>query len=225
MTELEVFKILENQIYQIFEKKDKPVRVAINGIEGTGKTKFAKKLVEYLGGNRKDVYHIPIDGFHFDKEYRYRQGRDSGLGYFEDAYDEIGFINKVLISSQKEPAMITKATHNVETNQYININPIIISDNSILITDGAYLFKPIFLDYFDYLIYLKTSFEIALNRAIKRDTTKLGGLKNTAQLYRNRYHKASKIYIEKHNPEQLADCIINNTNFQDLKIENYKKTY
>lgn len=44
MTEQETFELIKGNILLIQENKRKPVRIAINGIEGTGKTEMAKKI-------------------------------------------------------------------------------------------------------------------------------------------------------------------------------------
>ena len=91
--------------------------------------------------------------------------------------------------------------------------------NSIIITDGAYLFKPIYKEYWDLKIYLKTEFNIALKRGIERDLQQFGHFEHAKEKYEKRYHLASKIYILENNPENEADIIINNSNFENLIIE------
>lgn len=106
----------------------------------------------------------------------------------------------------------------METYEYLNLEPIKITNETILITDGAYLFKPNYKTHWDLKIYLKTDFQTALLRGMKRDVKLLGGLKETKEKYDNRYHKASKIYINENRPEEVADIVIDNTEFEDLKI-------
>ncbi len=77
MTESEVFKVLEEKIIEIQNRKNKVVRVGINGIEGTGKTVFCNNLILFLRKNGLDAIHVSIEGFHNTKEVRYKQGRNS----------------------------------------------------------------------------------------------------------------------------------------------------
>lgn len=67
MSEKEVFELVKKNILIILEKKNKPVRVAINGIEGTGKTVFAKRLTDFLISQNFNAIHVSIDGFHFNR--------------------------------------------------------------------------------------------------------------------------------------------------------------
>ncbi|UWX56357.1 hypothetical protein NYZ99_09215 [Maribacter litopenaei] len=218
MSEKETFELITNRILSIQKDKRKPVRIAINGIEGTGKTVMAEKLTEYLNSKNIRAIQVSIDGFHFNKEVRYKQGRDSAKGYYEDSYDEIAFVEKVLKSSQSEFPNYTSATHDLETDEYLNLEPIELENNTVLITDGAYLFKPNYRTHWDLKIYLKTSFEIAMKRGIERDKNSLGGIDLTKEKYEKRYHKSSRMYLNENEPEKIADIIIDNSDFNNLKI-------
>jgi len=218
MNEKETLELIKNSVLSIGERKSKPIRVAINGIEGTGKTVYANKLAKYLNSENINAIQVSIDGFHYNKEVRYKQGRDSAKGYYEDSYDEIAFVEKVLESSQSEIPNITKATHNLETDKYLNLRPTEIDNKTVLITDGAYLYKPNYRNHWDLKIYLKTSFEIAMRRGIERDKSSLGGIELTKEKYEKRYHKSSRIYLTENEPEKIADIIIDNSDFNNLKL-------
>lgn len=219
LSEEQIFSLILSLLNKISSKKDTPIRVAINGIEGTGKTTFAMKFHNFLNQEKIfDPVHVSIDGFHFNKQHRYQQGRDSAKGYYEDCYDEKSFVEKVLLFSQTNPFQYIPATHDLETDEYLNLSPIEISSNSVLITDGAYLFKENYRDHWDLKIYLKTDFDTARERGVKRDMENLGGKESTEQKYLDRYHAASQMYIQENNPESLADIVIDNTNFDRLKI-------
>lgn len=217
MTPLESFQLIHRAIQ--VNRKTKPLRVAINGIEGTGKTTFAEHLVDYFNSVGESALHVSIDGFHFNKERRYRQGRDSAIGYYEDSYDEKGFVEKVLLASQEEIPTITSATHDLETDEYLDLDPIQIPNNTILVTDGSYLFKPTYRNHWDLKIYLSTDFETALERGAKRDAQSLGGFDAAKEKFMQRYHASSKRYIQENTPKKIADIILNNTDFSNLIVE------
>jgi uridine kinase len=219
MTETAVFEQLKNRILEIQQQKQKVVRVGINGIEGTGKTVFCTKLTHYLVTHQLNAIPVSIDGYHNTKEIRYQQGRDSAKGYYEDGYSENEFVEKVLKSSQNPNPNYTAMVHDLETDEILHLEPETLSENAIILTDGAYLFKDIYFPYWDLKIYLKTDFETAAKRGINRDLEQLGGFEKAKEKYDNRYHLASKMYMEVNNPENKADIIINNSNFDDLIIE------
>ena len=214
----EINKIVANRITEIQSIKQKPVRVAINGIEGTGKTVFAERLTLFLMNNNVEAKHVSIDGFHFNKKTRYIQGRNSAIGYYENSYDEVSFVNHVLKSSQLPAPTYVTATHDLESDQYLELKPIAISDKSVIITDGAYLFKPAYRPHWDLKIYLKTSFDIALQRGVERDHALFGGHAAAREKFKDRYHQASRLYIVENDPESCANIVIENTDFYNMKL-------
>ena len=115
--------------------------------------------------------------------------------------------------------MLQKDTWKMLTDELLYPEPIKLTPTSVLLTDGAYLFKDIFLPYWDLKIYLKTDFQVALQRGIERDAAILGGVEQAKEKYKNRYHLASAMYIHACAPETKADIIINNTDFENLVIE------
>ena len=213
MTHHELFELIRGMLNSKFAQRTKPLRVAVNGIEGVGKTYFAKDLVRHLNDNGQTAIHVTIDGFHHPKKIRYRQGRDSANGYYEDSYNEAAFVEKVLKASQDDPPQITRAIHDLDTDEILALSPLTIRSDSILVTDGAYLFKPVYLPHWDFKIYLKTDFDTALERGIKRDEDLLGGKEAAREKFQLRYHKASEIYLEEINPVSLSDMVIDNTDF------------
>jgi uridine kinase len=218
MKEQEVFHIIREKIIEIQQLKLKVVRVGINGVEGTGKTVFCEKFTKYLNENGQRAIQITIDGFHNPKVIRYKKGRNSAIGYYEDAYNEKAFVDYVLISSQKEQPFYVAQIHNLETDEQVIPIKKELTNQHILLTDGAYLFKKNYKEHWDIKIYLQTDFTTALKRGIQRDFDLLGGLEATKYKYDNRYHKASKIYIEENRPTEIADIIIDNTDFENLLL-------
>lgn len=59
-----------------------PLRVAIDGIDGAGKTTLADELAEPIRGLGREVIRASVDSFHHPREIRYRRGRLSPEGYF-----------------------------------------------------------------------------------------------------------------------------------------------
>jgi uridine kinase len=218
MTHTQVFEQLHSKIIALQSYKKEVLRVAINGIEGSGKTTFCKAFAEFLNSQNIKTIHISIDEFHHPRKIRFRQGRDSAKGYYEDAYNEDFFVDNVLKSSQQNHPTIIAKYHDLETDKILSENPIEISKNTIILTDGAYLFKDIYVDHWDLKIYLKVDFEIAMKRGIERDKESLGGVENATLKYENRYHQASRMYMEEFDPISKADIAIDNNNFEDLII-------
>jgi len=63
-----------------------PTRVAIDGVDGVGKTSLAEELVAPLARKGREVVRASVDGFHRPRAARYLRGRDSAEGYFLDSF-------------------------------------------------------------------------------------------------------------------------------------------
>ena len=185
---------------------------------------MAEKLTSYLQVRGHSAIHVSIDGFHFNKAHRYRQGRDSALGYYEDSYHEQAFVEKVLLSSQEASPCYIPAIHDLVTDEYLDLPPISIPQDAFLISDGAYLFKPAYRKHWDVKIYLKTDFATAQSRGVVRDAESLGGEEAAIAKFKARYHEASRIYRERNRPEELADFVVDNTDFDKLVLVKDPKT-
>lgn len=209
----QIYSYIYQQIRSI--TKDKPVRIAINGMEGTGKTTFAGDLTNYLIAHHARAVHVSIDGYHHDRARRYRQGRDSAVGYYEDAYDEDAFVRLVLLASQGERPQYTSAIHDLVSDKYLDMEPLELDHNAIIISDGSYLFKSIYRPHWDLKIFLKADQAIAMERGVSRDREELGGDRAARDKYVNRYHAAFAIYQSEVNPEMMADIVIDYNNFDN----------
>lgn len=216
MTENDAFQQLHHSI--MTRQQGTPFRVAINGIQGTGKTVFASKLTHYLQAQSCHAIHISIDGYHHPRAMRYRQGRDSAQGYYDDCYNETAFVDKVLRASQATPASYVPAIFDLATDTALQMAALPLEPEAILIVDGAFLLKPLYRPHWDLVVYLHTDVATARQRGIARDKALLGGEKAAEQKYLKRYHLASELYIRDNAPQNHADYIFDNSDFDDLVV-------
>jgi uridine kinase len=80
----------------IERRGEHPLRVAVDGITASGKTTLADELAAALTQRGIPVIRIRMDDFHHRRAHRYRQGKDSARGYYEDAYDFDALWQRVL---------------------------------------------------------------------------------------------------------------------------------
>src|SRR5690606_29504984 len=100
-----------------------------------------------------------------------------------------------------------------------------IPDNAVLVTDGCYLFKPVFNQHWDLRVYLKTDFATALERGARRDQNSLGGYDEAKHRFLSRSHAASKPYISEVGPELIGDWVsANNEHYLALQRQNASGT-
>ncbi len=216
----EIAKVINNI------KLSHPVRVAIDGGGNAGKTTLANELSKKLNSFGRSVIQSTIDGFHNPPEIRRKQGKYSPKGYFEDSYN-YPLLKKYLLNplSPNGNLVYKKSVYNFRVNQETDVEYQKAEPDSILIFDGIFLFNDKLISYWDYKIYVDTSFENAMQRAIIRDNELFNGTENVIKLYKKRYIPGQEMYISKHNPIDVSDLVLNNNDYVNpnvTKISNNK---
>ncbi|MFJ6209103.1 hypothetical protein [Lysinibacillus sp. NPDC092081] len=196
--------ILDLQLYH-------PIRVAISGITASGKTTLANELAEELRRRKKEVVRTSIDNFHHPRAIRYRQGKDSAIGYYEDAHDYQAFKEKLLIPlGENGNRQFQTISFDLEKDEYVNPKQQLAKVDTIFIVDGTFLLKKELIHLFDYKIFVLTDFELARKRGAKRETIAFGSYEKAEEMFLDRYHAASNLYLKEHNPQENADIVVNN---------------
>lgn len=196
-----------------------PVRVAVNGRIASGKTTFAKELGQALVRLGRPVLHVGVDGFHNPSAVRYRQGRASARGYYEDAYD-LAAVRRLLLDPLEESRMgnegrwaVQTASLDLDTDKPVAPMRTYLGADTILVVDGSFLLAPVLRDAWDYAVYLEVSPSVATERGMHRDAAKLGGLESARKLHTDRYQAACDLYLEENRPAQIAQAVIDNEDF------------
>lgn len=191
-----------------------PTRVAIDGIDASGKTTLANELVEPITRCGRSVIRASIDGFHRPRAERYRRGKDSPEGYYYDSFD-----NAALRANLLDPLgpngnrFYRCAVFDYRTDAPLNSSFTQAASNAILIFDGVFLLRPELINAWDYSIFLHVDFEIALARAMPRDLANGGSSQAIAERYRQRYIPGQEIYLQTAQPQNHANVIVNNNDF------------
>lgn len=188
-----------------------PVRVGVSGITASGKTTLANEIATALEYRGKKVIRTSIDHFHNPKIIRYKQGKDSAIGYYKDAHDYKSFMEKLLVPLGPSGNLrYQPASFNLERDEYMSSNEESATEDSVLIVDGTFIFKREMINQFDFKIFVETDFEIARKRGAKREEKAFGSLIKAEEIFKKRYHAASKLYLEEHAPQLFSDIVVNN---------------
>ncbi|TNP02824.1 hypothetical protein FHY65_17780 [Bacillus cereus] len=193
-----------------------PTRVGVSGITASGKTTFANELAEEIKKRGLPVTRASIDDFHNPRVIRYAKGKESARGYYEDAHDYTAFKERLLMPlGPNGNLQYETISHNLITDMSVHNEPLLATQNMILIVDGTFLLKKDVAYLFDYKFFVDTNFEIARKRGAKRETEAFGSYEEAEKMFLNRYHAACKLYIDEHNPKELADVLFENSKFDD----------
>ncbi|WP_202409273.1 hypothetical protein [Deinococcus xianganensis] len=77
-------------------RADPVARVAVDGVDGAGKTALADELAGRVRALGRPVVRVSIDGFHQPRAARYARGRTSPEGFYRDSYDLAALAREVL---------------------------------------------------------------------------------------------------------------------------------
>lgn len=189
-----------------------PLRVGIDGVCGAGKSTFARALVERLLAMGIVAVHVDSDGFHHPRERRYRQGRDSARGYYEDAYDFERLVAEVLrpLGPGGSRRFATRV-HELGSDRLVTNEYEVLPERSVAVFDATFIQRPELDGMWDLVVFLDTSEDAALARGIARDAAALGGVEAAALAYERRYLAACRIYLQERDPRARASFVIDNT--------------
>jgi uridine kinase len=192
-----------------------PVRVAIDGRTGSGKTTLADELAALLMARARPVIRTSIDGFHRPKVERYARGRASPEGYYYDARDLDAVVRLLLAPlGPGGDRHYRTASFDLENDRPIDQDASVADADAILIVDGTFLQRPELAGGFDVTIYVATADDIATARGIRRDAERLGGAAAATELYAARYRPAVSLYERLCAPESHADAVFNNNDLE-----------
>ena len=88
--------------------------------------------------------------------------------------------------------------------------PTTVPADTVVIVDGCFLQRPELAPYWDYRIFVNTSFETARARGIQRDAEFFGDSQRAKELYDVRYHPACRVYLESVQPMRTTDLVVDN---------------
>ena len=185
-----------------------PVRVGVDGWCGAGKTTLARWLVAELERAGRPALHVDSDGFHHVRERRYRKGRESARGYYEDAYDLDAVARRVLrpLGPGGDRVIATKV-HDLVTDEVVD-ETTTVPEEAVVVFAATFLQGGDLRRSWDEFVWVDTDEETATARGIARDAAALGGEAAARAAYESRYGAAFRIYVEEQRPREQASLIL-----------------
>ena len=189
-----------------------PLRVGVDGVCGVGKSTFARDLTAVLDSSLRPVVLLDSDGFHHVRQRRYRQGRDSARGYYEDAYDFDSLADLVLrpLGPDGNRQCAVKV-HDLASDAIVNDAWATVSSDAVVIFDATFIQRDGLRDLWDEVIYLQADPSAAQARGVARDAEALGGEARAHTAYDSRYMAACRIYLAEQRPRERATIVVEHT--------------
>lgn len=179
--------------------------LAVDGIDGAGKTRFADALAERLGRGGHAVFRASIDAFHRPRAERCARGADSPEGFYLDSYDYALF-RRVLIEPFRmggSTGFVTAAFDHRSDTQVEMVWKTGPADATLII-DGIFLHRPELRGLWNWSIWLEVSEEVAAARMLERDG---------APAPTRRYSGGQALYVAEAAPRARASAIVDNNDY------------
>ena len=113
--------------------------VAIDGVDGAGKTRFADDLAARLEADGQVAVRVGIDGFHNPRAVRYARGKDSPEGYYPRHLRSRGAADLAAVSGAHRQCRSSTAVFDERRDRPMAVNPLIVPLPAVLVFDGLFL--------------------------------------------------------------------------------------
>ncbi|TKT75418.1 uridine kinase [Aquamicrobium sp. LC103] len=207
-----VFEALAARIAGI--EQSRPI-VAIDGVDGSGKTTFADELAPLVEARGRPVVRASVDGFHNPRRIRYARGKGDPLGFFLDSYNYESFKHDLLLPfGGGADRVCTKRFDHKQDREVAGEHAILVSGDAILLIDGIFLHRDELRDLWSLSVFLDVPFAVSYARMAVRD----GSDPDPSAAENRRYLEGQKIYLRSCRPRARATILIDNSDLQAPRI-------
>ncbi|WP_405929173.1 uridine kinase [Streptomyces griseus] len=186
--------------------------VGIDGFTAAGKTSFGHELAARIAESGRPVLRATLDDFKNPWKDRHLYDRESGEGYYRNAYDYEA-AKRLLLDPARTPAATSCALCSIDPltqrNHASDTAPL--TPDSVLIVDGVFAFRPEIDAYWDFRIWMDVDAELSVRRGAERDQNWAGS--DAEAIHRDRYLVAERLYLAEVDPLPRMDAVVDNTDF------------
>jgi len=189
-------------------KQSHPVRVAIDGVDGVGKTTLANELVQPIFKRGRAVIRASVDGFHNPRAVRYKLGRSSPEGYFRDSFNYAALTTKLLGPlGPGGSRLYCPAVFDYRTDSEIAMRFETAPLEAILLFDGVFLQRQELLSYWDLTVFVDAPFNVTVARMSQQDGMPPADVDAAGN---RRYIDGQRLYLQSCDPRNAAMLVFNN---------------
>lgn len=187
--------------------------VAVDGVDGAGKSTFADDLAAELTDSGLTVIRVSLDDFLNPAEVRHARGRTSPEGFIADTYDYERFIDDVLEPLSSEGCgRFRDRSYDYATETPLSPPWQVAPDAAVVVVDGLFLHRDRLRNargrkIWDLSVWLDVPFEESVRRLAERD----GSPSAVDDPRIRRYVEGQRLYIERYHPAERADLVIDNS--------------
>ncbi|NUV69019.1 uridine kinase [Streptomyces sp. CAI-121] len=195
--------------------------IGIDGFTASGKTSFGHELAAHIAESGRPVLRATLDDFKNPWKDRHLYDRESGEGYYRNAYDYAS-AKRLLLDPARSPEAESCALCSIDPltqeNHAADTTPL--APDAVLIVDGVFAFRPEIDAYWDFRIWLDVDAELSVRRGAERDQDWAGS--EAEAIHRNRYLVAERLYLDEVDPLPRMDVVVDNTDFAQPRLKSAK---
>jgi len=203
------------QVAREIASLEKRATIAVDGVDGSGKTSFADELAPMIERHGRPVIRASVDGFHNPREIRYRRGKDDPEGFFRDSYDYDSLRRHLLDPFGRGAAWVDVARFDHRADREA-VSTRKAEPSAVLLLDGIFLHRDELRDHWDYSIFLAVPFAVSYARMAQRD----GSNPDPSAPENRRYYEGQIIYFQTCQPQKRATVIIDNSCLEAPRLVN-----
>jgi uridine kinase len=210
----QVLETLETQLLAMPSKR--PLRVAIDGRVGAGKTTLADELADRLEAQGRPCLRTSLDDFHFPG-YRQRAATNGFTteAYLREGYDYAAFLRLVLEPLGRNGNRRCRLDlWNAFDDEPFAEDWVEAPDDVILIADGVFLLGPVLRPAWDFTIWLDVDWDVMLRRAAQSDSNRVTSLEPIRDGQGGGWMPRHTLYEQQTRPYDIVNVVVDNSDLQ-----------
>ncbi|MGL3807234.1 uridine kinase [Paeniglutamicibacter sp. R2-26] len=187
--------------------------VAIDGVDGSGKTIFAANLVHAI--TVRPVVLVHVDDFLNPSSIRHAQGRCSPEGFWEDTYDYAALHDRVLAPlGRNGDGWYVPVSRGGESARAATAVARRAPADAVVVLEGMFLHRDELASHWDASVFLDVPFaETAARMAIRN-----GSNPDPEHPSMRRYVGGQRLYFEAARPWERATYVVENSDFAAPRV-------
>ncbi|MHA7274670.1 nucleoside/nucleotide kinase family protein [Arthrobacter sp. TMT4-20] len=187
--------------------------VAIDGVDGSGKTSFAANLVSEI--QDRPVIVIHADNFLNPSAVRHSKGRTSPEGFWEDTYNYAALKNQVFDPlGPKGDGWYSPASYDPAMDRTKQVDPIHAPSEAVVVVEGMFLHRDELNSCWDASVFLDVPFKETATRMAVRN----GSSPDPEHPKMRRYVGGQRLYFAAARPWEQATFLVDNSDFSSPKV-------
>lgn len=194
-----------------------PLVVGLTGADASGKSRLAASLdrqLTLLGVAHQTVH---VDDFHRPRRERYAGQRPEPEQYLHQSIDLEALVREVLGPIRRDGQLSHTARRlDLLTDGYTTERTYRVTERTIVLVEGVFLLREPVRTHLDLIVVLTADEEELVARGSQSDELVHGA--DAERRFRQKYLPAQRALFAANPPEQLADIIIDNTDWERPRV-------